>query len=271
MKALIIITFMLQTFNLFAQNIPSQVSQQVSLIRSGRSAEFRALSQAISRSPDAVLRALAPYRTDTLDRVRQWTYEQYHQILLENERPQAMRREVVSLLIEGIADPSHFVRNACVNFLMECNRQDFTPQAQARFSELFNSGAWFSRDLILLAGFIGDASIRATLEDLASSPDPAHRRLLWHVNLALARMGNENAMNWCLMQIERIGINDDVTFDLLPGLVYTRQRSAIDFLISVLNSDEALCTSTNPDMEVPILCWGYVFDIFAIVERQGKY
>jgi len=262
-KTLLTFIFALNAIIISAQNISSLVSQQVSIIHSGKSAEYRALEQSISKNPDAVFKALASYRTDTLFKVREWTYEQYHRILMEHEKPQEMRREIVLQLIEGIADNQLSVRNSCVDYLTECKRQDFTTQAIEHFATVFNSEAWFSKDLVLLAGFIGNSSCRTTLEKLANSPAPAQRRLQWHANLALARMGDNNAINWCLSQINRIGINDDVVYDLLPGLIYTRQQRMFEFLITALNSDEKLCTSSNPDSEVSILCGYRIMEYFA--------
>jgi hypothetical protein len=176
-----------------------------------------------------------------------------------------MRQEIVLKLVDGLADTQPAVRNSCVEYLSQCIRRDFTAQSQERFSEQFNSNAWFSKELVLLAGFIGHPACRATLEGLAYSPAPNRRRLQWHANLALSRMGDNSAMSWCLSQIDRIGINDDVTYELLPGLVYTRQRRMFEYLITVLNSDEKLCTSSNPDSDESILCGYRVMEYLAPV------
>ena len=267
MKTLFITLFTLPVVFISAQNIPSLVSQQVSTIRFGEFAEYRALEQSITKSPDAVFKALTPFQTDTMEKVRQWTYAQYHQILLYHEKSLPMRREIVLQLVGGLADAELSVRNDCVDYLTECSRHDFTPQAQEQFSNLFTGKAWFSKELILLAGFIGNASCRTTLEELAFSPEPAQRRLQWHANLALSRMGDDNATNWCLMQINCIGVNDDVVYDLLPGLVYTRHQRSLEFLVTVLNSDEKLCTSSNPDSGESILCGYRVMEYLAPVIR----
>ena len=268
MKHLLTILFMtLYTVTVGAQDINTQVLQQISAIRSGNPAQFRALEQAISRRPNDVFNTLAPYRTDTLYRVREWIYEQYHNILLTHNRPPAMRMEIVLQLIGGLSDPRLSIRNDCVDYLTQCNLQDFTPQAQEQFSSLFNSRVWFSRDLVLLAGFIGDASCRATLEEMAYSPPPEQRRLQWHANLALSRMGDNNAMNWCLSQINSIGINDNVVYELLPGLIYTRQQRVYEYLVAVINSDEQLCTSSNPDSGASILCGYRVMEYLAPVVK----
>jgi hypothetical protein len=250
-----------------AQDINSLVSQQISTIRSGSRPEYKVLDQAISKSPEAVLKALAPYPSDTLEKVREWTYEQYHRTLLLHEKPLPVRREIVEKLIEGLSDRQVIIRNDCVDYLTQCSRQDFTPRAQEEFSKRFNSGSWFSKDLILLAGFIGDASCRSTLEGLAYSPSSGQRRLQWHAGLSLSRMGDNNAMNWCLSQIDRIGINDDVTYELLPGLIYTRQRRMFEYLVTALNSDEQLCSSSNPDSDASILCGYRVMEYLAPVVK----
>jgi hypothetical protein len=188
-------------------------------------------------------------------------------MLTAHEKPLSMRQGIVFQLTGGLSDPDLSVRSSCVEYLTQCSRHDFTPQAVELFGSLFNSKAWFSGDLVLMAGFIGGGSCRAVLEELAYTPLPEQRRLQWHASLALSRMGDNNAMNWCLSQISRTGINDGVVYGLLPGLVYTRQPRMFEFLISVLNSDENLCTSSNPDSGASILCGYRVMEYLAPVIR----
>ena len=263
MKRFLVFLLMFYLVNLSAQDINTTILQQVESIRSGRTARYAALDQHISKSPNAVLKALGQYQNDDSENVRLWTYEQYNRILTLHEKPQTMRQEIVLLLIEGLADSYYSVRTDCVDYLTECKLHDFQPFALEQFNKQFNSKAWFSKELVLLAGFIGNDSCRVTLEELANSTLPSHRRLLWHVNLALARMGDNYAGKWCLSQIEFIGINDDVTNELLPGLIYTRQRRSFEFLITVLNSDDKLCSSNNPDSNEPMLCGYRVMEYLA--------
>ena len=266
MKPYLTIMFMLPAIYISAQDINTQILQQISIIRTGNTTKYGALEESISKSPNAVFKALEPYRTDTLDKVRQWTYAQYNRILRLHEKPKTMRQDIVMILMEGIADPYYSIRDNCVDYLVECKHQDFTPQAQKKFSDYFNSKVWFSKELVLLAGFIGNADCRATLEDLAYSQQLiGQRRLKWSANLALTRMGDRNAENWCLKQINHIGINDDVIYDLLPGLIYTRQKRCFEFLITILNSDEKFCTSTNPDLDESILCGYRIMEYLAPV------
>ena len=265
MKTYLTFLFMIQIACVLANDINTEISQQISAIRAGSFPKYRALEPYISKDPGVVLEALAPYRTDASDNVRQWTYEQYDLILMFHEKPKEMRRDIVLLLIDGISDPCSFIRNDCVDYLTECKRQDFTPLAIEQFSNLFNSRVWFSKEFVLLAGFIGNVSCLTTLRELANSSIPGQRRLIWHANLALARMGDSKAEEWCLKQIDRIGINDDVTSDLLPGLIYTRQIHTFEFLIQVLNSDEKLCASSNPESDESILCGYRVMEYLAPV------
>lgn len=267
MKPLLTTLFILSAILSSAQDIDSRIEHQLSLIRSGSEAQYDALEQAVARTPVAVQKALSPYLTDTLATVREWIYLQYHDMLTVHEKPMSMRQDIVLHLTGGISDPEPSVRNACLEYLTQCRRQDFTPQAVELFVSQFNGTSWFSKDLLLMAGFLGDASCRSVLEDIAWSVQPEHRRLQWHACLALSRMGDNNAMNWCLSQISRTGINDGVVYELLPGLVYTRQPRMFEFLISVLNSDDNLCTSSNPDSGASILCGYRVMEYLAPVIR----
>ena len=264
MKTFLSFLFIVYLGSLSAQGLNIEVSRQVSLLREGQSSVFYGtLDSYMKKNPTVVLDVLSPYRTDDKSEIRKWVYGQYSRILDLFDSPLSMRQDIVLLIVDGISDSDPLIRENCVDYLIECSRKDFSSQATDLFCTIFNSKSWFSKDLVLLAGFIGNDECQKTLEELSITS----RKLLWHIKLALSRMGDLDAESWCLSQIERIGINDDVTFDLLPGLVYTHQKRSFDFLVSILNSDEKLCSSSNPDYDGSILCGYRVMEYLAPVVK----
>ncbi len=162
----------------------------------------------------------------------------------------------IVMLVNGISDSNTNKRNKCIEQLISLKKQDFPDEVKTIFCETFNQSSYLSKDFILLAGFIGNESCIPKLEQMAFEPEKSQRKLQWHANLALARMGNEHAIHWCLEKINQIDLNDDVVYFLLPDLVYTRNHQIFSYLIEILNSDEELCFSSDPDFEEPIIC-GY--------------
>ena len=78
----------------------------------------------------------------------------------------------------------------------------------------------------------------------------------WAAQLALARLGDPEALATVLTRVKQEPVNDDVVYELLPDLVYTRQKAALDYLVTIIQSDEKNCQSADPEAEQSILC-GY--------------
>jgi hypothetical protein len=43
-------------------------------------------------------------------------------------------------------------------------------------------------------------------------------------------------------------------YDLVPDMIYTRQKSMFDYLFRIIESNEKTCSSPNPDSSTKILC-----------------
>ena len=81
--------------------------------------------------------------------------------------------------------------------------------------------------------------------------------------LALARMGDNYALEDVLKRIRKLPVNDDVVYQVFPDLVYTRQRATFDVLLQALNSDETNCESANAEVERKIPCAYRVMEMLA--------
>ena len=68
-----------------------------------------------------------------------------------------------------------------------------------------------------------------------------------------------------LAQIKQQPLNDDVVYELLPDLVYTRQKDALDYLVAIIQSDEKRCQSADPEAEQNIRCGYRVLELLAPV------
>lgn len=79
-------------------------------------------------------------------------------------------------------------------------------------------------------------------------------QIRWTAHLALARLGEKSALDYILQRVQKLGVDDDVVYDLFPGLVYTRQRIAINYVIEVMKRDDKNCMSADPENPEPINC-----------------
>lgn len=90
----------------------------------------------------------------------------------------------------------------------------------------------------------------------------------WSAHLALARLGDANALHYVLQRVQRLGVNDDVVYELFPDLTYTRQRQAFNYLIQVIGSNEKNCRSADPENPEPINCAYRILEFIAPVIKN---
>ena len=90
----------------------------------------------------------------------------------------------------------------------------------------------------------------------------------WNSLLALARLGDNNALNIVLEKVKKAGVNDDVVDALFPDLIYTQQRRAFDYLVSVLYSDDANCQSPDPESSSTMNCACRVIEMLAPIIKD---
>jgi hypothetical protein len=67
-------------------------------------------------------------------------------------------------------------------------------------------------------------------------------------------MNNQLAIEYIISKLEKAPINDAFAYDIVPGLVYTRQPQIFEFLETQIQSDEADCSVANPDSNQKISC-----------------
>ena len=87
----------------------------------------------------------------------------------------------------------------------------------------------------------------------------------WNLALALARMGDEKALNYCLEKVKKASIDNQIVGYVLPDLLYTRQKAAVDYCVELLYSDEKQCRSANPDSPEAIPCAYRIIELLSPV------
>jgi hypothetical protein len=76
-------------------------------------------------------------------------------------------------------------------------------------------------------------------------------------------MGNGETAAWCVQKARKAPVNSNTVGYLLPDLIYTRQKTAIDYCVELLFSDEKLCMPPNPDLSEKIPCAYRIIELLA--------
>jgi hypothetical protein len=212
-------------------------------------------------SLEKLVAELDTFYMDTLASVRQKAREFTYRKGLQ--MPSGHRTMAVSRLVEGINDTDGGLVGQAIGYLRAFDPVDFNAEAQSVIrSKLRNIRMPHYGDLALLAGFAGIGK-EELYQQYIQSGLPV--RVKWNVALALARMGQADALDYCMKKIKKLPVNSELVSYGLPDLIYTRQKQAIAYCVELLQSDKNVCPSPNPDIPESISCAYRIMELLAPV------
>lgn len=216
---------------------------------------------------DIILSAQMHYNDTTLKGVVA-AYSLSYRVALKSS-VSSTRQLAVDHISEGINHNHRSVAAWCVGHLSVFNRTDFSPQAQQNISANLQQGTPKLGELIKVAGYLNLSDQQAQLESLAASLKKVGDK--WACWLALSRMDNNIYTSRVCETVRRQGVNDDVVYELVPDLVYTRQKEAFDVALAILFDDKKKCISSTPDSPRPIQCGYRVMEYLAPIIQDFPY
>lgn len=208
----------------------------------------------------ALLTTLAPYFSDSTEIVRSRAYTIAQRVGQTSSDP-AVRQRVVHYLVGGIRDKSGGISGMATAALTEFAKDDFSTADRDSIGGYIRPGIPHLDEIVKLAGYLELTDFQDRIKSIAYSNAPFKYR--WAARLALARMGDEEAISDITARLERAVINDDFVYEVTPDLVYTRQKAIFRFLEDVIHSDAANCGSADPDSNRNTLCGYRVMELIA--------
>ena len=200
-----------------------------------------------------LLDVLVPYYSDTLRTVRQKAFYITKRIGHKSKNTEVQSR-AISYLILALNEKDTGIRGSVLDGLTQFNQDLFSPAVRDSIGKTISLQSANLEVLMKLAGFLNLTKYSQQIGLIISSSNNANVK--WAGKLALARMGDESATTWIVNKLKTAKVNDDFVYDVVPDLVYTRQPVIFEYLEGIVNSDDANCTSANPDSNKKMLC-GY--------------
>lgn len=204
---------------------------------------------------------LRPYLQDSLLHVRQKAYSFLYRkgrLVAESEK-----HPYIILLLKGCEDPNGSIVGQNLIWLQSFSKNDFPAEAKELINALLrNSQVPHRKRLIMLAGYVNAGKEWMKRQSLQPDLSPNDR---WFLNLALARLGDEAGIEFCLGALQPLELNNNLVEFGLPDIIYTRQKKLLNICIDYLNSDEPACLSADPDNETPLLCGYRILEMIAPV------
>ena len=149
-----------------------------------------------------------------------------------------------------------------ITYLTEFKQSNFIPGHKDSIRSIFRTKAFRSPQLIKLVGFFEMMELQSELLTLSQSSTEGKVER-WSALLALARMGDEQAISNIMNRLQRIPVSDDVVYQLFPDLVYTRARPVLNYLIEALNSDAKNCHTAIEEKDASIPCGYRIMEMIA--------
>lgn len=219
-------------------------------IKSISTPEFLKITGKYTEAPDDYLRYKA------IDLLRRKA------LLLEEP---SERQPYIEILIQACKDDDSGISGIASKALTRFDRDDFTLVNHDSIFALLDRKSFHYERIILIGGFVGSTADIQTLQTRVENDSLLSKGTIWSFQLALARLGDPEALQYCMEQIEAAGLSDDVVYYLLSDLIYIRQPDAIDYVLKLVLSDQKSCSSSNPDNESSIICAFKIIELVAPV------
>ncbi len=204
---------------------------------------------------------LEPFYADTTLSIRRKAYYlSFKKARMEKEANQSL---AVVIFTQGLTDKHGSIINQNLAYLKQFSLNSYSKKAKQNIAAVLSLKKYQSfSDIYLIAGFIDSGY--ENMNRLYLNPD-VPKKVKWKLQLALARMGKQEALEQCLQQTNAIDIDNQFVTHIVPDLLYTRQHQAINSVISILNSDEKNCSSPNAESSAPMVCGYRIMELLADV------
>lgn len=220
-----------------------------------------------NENANELLSLLTSYYTDSLPGVRLKAYYLAYKAA-ENVADTSLKQEVVMVLVFMLKDPESGNVGNVVSWLSEFNSNDFNARARDSLVSALHNQVYYRDEIIKLTAFVGLNDQIEYIQTNLRNGMYQSSAVKWAAHLALARMGVQNEIDFCLQMVKRQGVNDDVVYELIPDLIYTRQKIAMDYVIELLHDKAKNCTSGNPEYGGEIMCGYRIMEYLAPVIKD---
>ena len=236
-----------------AQSNRDQLNSYMQEVRAG---SYEPVPQSIlneESQANELLTALISYQNDSNAVIRTRAYN-ISKRLGQNHPEIAIRQQAINQQIKALDDMDAGIIVKAINALTGFQNTDFTNNQQLRIINRLKADMPHLEQYVRLVGYMpNEATIELFKQVQLQGTDGWES---FNLNVALARRGDEQATTAVLNKIQNAQINDAFVYDIVPVLVYSRSKAIFNFLKELIFSDEAKCSSANPDSNANILC-GY--------------
>ncbi len=204
---------------------------------------------------------LKQYYTDTIPFIQKKAYYLIYKKSVSEKTEQ--QQIAVNILLNGCSRKANEVTGYNFDLLQMYSSTAFNNEAKQQIETLLNDiKTPHFKKLLMLAGFVntGGNTIAAINDNQNVLPE-----LKWYCSLALSRMGNPIYTEQIINEVKVLKTDNNFIEFIVPQLIYTKQKSTVDYCFQLIMSNEKQCFSSNPDVDKKILCGYRVMELVAPV------
>jgi hypothetical protein len=241
----------LASFSLCAQPAEQQLEKYLKQITSDGTTPVPPGVLTDTKSEKALLKVLHGHFNDPGEDFQFRIVDLVRMIGVKSKDP-GVRSLAVNYLVKGIATFGTRVRAQAITAMIQFSRPDFSAEDKDSIVSYLRRDMPNLPELFRLAGFLEASNAKTKISALLTLPISQIQK--WNARLALARLGDEEAINFILEKITTSNVDDSFVFSIVPGLVYTRDKRVFGELEKILQNDAYRCSSSHPDSRSTVLC-----------------
>jgi hypothetical protein len=265
--SLLLLSFIITSSFAFAQPHAKQVNNYFMSVRKSKNTSIAGNLLTDRINENNILSSVIPYTNDSLNEIR---YAAYSLIAAIGQKSISIsfRQRIVTSLTSGWRDKDSGINGLVGSALQQFKQPDFTNPARDSLRTLVQIIPPYYDKLVKLCGSLNMTDQITIIQSQIQFNTIKSKSDKWSAYLALCRMGNAQAITYVMTRVKKLGVNDDVVYEVFPDLVYTRQREAIAYIVESLNSDAKNCESPNPEMSEAIPCAYRIMEYLAPIIKD---
>ncbi len=260
----IVIVFLMFCGELFAQSPEKVVNDRMQQVRSRSTVNVDLKILFNPENTSKALSALEKYYTDTTKDVRLEAYNTAALLALKSTNV-VVKQKIIAQMVNTLTSSDADVSFTCIKNLIRFNATDFPVASIFKIQQSVNEASNNKGKLARLAAFVCGPVVAPNLSQLLRDNPTLNSTIKSDIKMAMARAGNENLQNRMVQKCKQQVLNNDFVYDIVPELVYTRNKIVFDFLLEAIMRDTKDCTSANNDDTRPMIC------AYRLIEQVAPY
>lgn len=265
-KIILLFVFVNIISNTYSQNtfnVESTINSYMEFIRKNNYAPTIDKKLFQEENSQDIFNSLNIYYLDSLPKIRLQAYYITYKIGMSYGFDS--KNFAINKLVSGCKDYDLGIVGGCFDWLCSFNKDDFNKDAKDSISVLLERKTAHYDKLLKIVGFLDIKEKIGLIKELLLNDKLNTNANKWAAHLALARMGEQDEIDYVLRKVKDLPVNDNLVYDVFPDIIYTRQKQLYSYLIDVLNSNEKNCLTANPESSENIICGYRVMEYLAPV------